>query len=246
MCSFAYAVEAEYERNKDYRVYETKGFHIFAADDDLSTSATLLTELDTTYAQLAAEDQIEVLSSSSSDTTQTVTVVGIDNSGDKISEDFTLTGTTVALSAATFRYIDQVSVDIECAGVITVQRETDTFIISIPIGQLNGQVSQHFNGEDVTYVTYWACGVNTTTGNVTFELRHYKDDADCLDSSDGFITLDTIYIDKTVTSPYNVVHNYSLPIKLPAGGWLGVWAKAGTDDADGYTILQGYDSSRYE
>lgn len=249
----AMAIEAEFEANKNYRIYEVEGWHVVAADDDLSTSATLLTEMDTAYAQLSAEDEVEILSSDALDITQTVTIVGINNSGNKATEDIVLNtadGTTVVAGTTVWRYIETATVDKECVGAITIQKQgdpnKDVDIIIIPIGQLNGQVSQHFNGEDVTYVTYWACGVNTTTGNVTFTLRWYPDDADCLDADEGFITLDTIYIDAAVTSPYNVVHNYSLPIKLPAGGWLSVWAVGSADNADGYTILQGYDSSRYK
>jgi len=238
MCKLAFATEAVYER---YRPNEVVGWSVYAADDDLSTSATLLTDEDTSFAQLSAADELEILSSSVADTTQTVTVYGINSDGKKCSESFAVTGTTVALGTTVFSYIDYVEIDIECAGTITVQKEDDTDITVIPIGSLSSQVSQHFNGEKRSFITYWTCGVNTTTANVTFTLRWYPDDADSLDSTDGFRILDSIFIDGAVTSPYNVTHNYEQPIICPKGGWIAVFAIGSADNGDGYTLLQGYD-----
>ena len=238
MCKLALASDAVYERVK---IDEVVGWSVYAADDDLTTGAKLITELDTTYAQLAAEEAIEVLSASGSDTTQTVTVTGIDSSGNKVSEDFTLAGATVQTSTIVFRYIDQVSVDIECAGAITVRKKTgDTLIISIPIGRLKAQVSQHFNGERRSLISYWAVGVDTITANVTFQLRRY-DDADCLDSGDGFEVLDSIFIDGAVTSPYNDSSSYAQPLLIAKGSWIAVMASGSADNGDGFTILQGVD-----
>lgn len=219
---------------------ENVGWSVYASDDDMDTAGGLVTELDTTYAQLAAEDQIEVVSNSSADTTQTVTVTGINSDGNKISEEFILAGTTVDLSVGTYRYVDQVSVDAECAGTITVQRETNTFIISIPVGQLDAQVSQHFNGQFVSYITGWSGRVTSTTGTVLYELRWYPDDADCLDSGDGYQVLDAIQFTNALDSDSGI---FGDPIKCPAGGWIAVWETSGTNDADGSVTIQGYDVS---
>ncbi len=237
VCSpFAFGVsDAVYER---ITLDESKGWSLSGADDDIDTAGGIIAELDSTYAQLATEDQIEVLSASTNDTTQTVTVTGIDDGGRKISEDFTLAGTTVQLSTATFRYVDQVTVDAECAGAITVQRETNTFIISIPIGSVEATIIQHFNGEQDTYITGWRASVTSTTGTVLFELREYPDDADCLDSSDGYRVIDSIQLNNvhsTQDRPFNQ------PIKCAAGGWIIVWGIGGSDNADGTVTLQGYD-----
>jgi len=232
------ASDAVWER---VRTREVVGWSVYAADDDLTTGATLITELDTTFAQIASEEAIEVLSASSSDTTQTVTVTGINSSGNKASESFTLSGTTVQTSTTVFRYIDQVSVDIECAGAITVRKKTgDALIISIPVGRLKGQVSQHFNGERRSLITYWAVGVDTVTANVTFQLRRY-DDSDSLDSGDGFEVLDSIFIDGAATSHYNVSRTYAQPLLIPKGSWIAVMATGSADNGDGYTIIQGCD-----
>ncbi len=219
------------------------GWHVHGADDDIDTAGGLITELDTAFAQLAAEDTVEIVSASSADITQTVTISGVDNSGNRITENLpldTTDGTAVETSTNTFRYIDQFSVDTECAGAITLRRATgDTFITSIPIGVLDATMVQHFNGEKHSFVTGWEANVTSTTGTVLFQLRWYPDDADCLDAPDGFRVLDEIQ--------FNNVHGsqrrpFPQPIKCPAGGWLAVWGTGGSDNADGSVTVQGFDS----
>jgi len=235
--AFAGTIDSAGYRDK---VSEVKGWTIYASDDDIDASAELITELDDTYTQLAAEEAIEVLSSSGSDTTQTVTVTGIDNAGKKCSETFTLAGVTVQTSTTTFRYVDQASVDIECVGVITIRKKTlDTLITSIPIGQLDAQMAQHFNGEYKSYVTGWSARCTSTTGTVLFELRWYPDDADCLDADTGYRVLDAIQFTNVHGSDSGIMGN---PIKLPAGGWLCVYGTGGTTDCDGSVTVQGFDT----
>jgi hypothetical protein len=235
-----FAVDAMFTRDKPY---EVKGFSIFGSDDDIDTAAQLITELDTTYAQLAAEDNIEVLSASAADITQTVTVEGIDSYGNRIKEDIaldTVDGTTVMTSTNTFRYIDQVSLDLVCAGAVTIRRKTgDTFIISVPIGALEATVIQHFNGEKDTYLTGWYASVTSTTGTVSYELRYYADDANCLVVTSGYKVLDTILLSNELSDTY-----HSLPtIKCPAGGWVAVYATGGNNNADGAVRIEGYDTA---
>jgi len=232
-----FATDATYERN---RHREIVGWTVFGADDDIDATAELITELDTTYAQLAAEDNLEVLSASGSDTTQTVTVTGIDDSGKKVSEEFTLAGATAQSSTATFRYVDQVSVDIECAGAITVRRATgDTFIISIPIGSLDGTAVQHFNGTHKSYITGWRASCTSVTGTVVFDLRWYPDDADCLDAGDGFKILDEIVFTNVLGTQNRP---FPQPIVCPAGGYLAVYGTGGAANSDGSVTVEGFDS----
>ena len=231
----AFALDAYTER---IRPYEVKGLTVFGADDDIDATAELITELDTTYVQLAAEDQIEILSATT-DITQYVTVTGIDNNGKRISETNLLTGTTEVLSTATFRYIDQVSVDKECAGVITIRRETNTFITSIPIGQLQATMVQHFNGEKKSYLEAWRASVTSTTGSVLFQLRWYPDDADCLDPTDGFLLVDEIQLTNVLSTQQHSLHR----TYLPAGGWLAVYGTGGSANSDGSVTVWGFDSA---
>jgi len=232
----AMASDATYERN---RPNEVVGWSVFGSDDDIGTSYELITELDTTYAQLAAEDTLEVISASASDTAQTVTVTGVDNSGEKVSESYLLTGATVVSGTLTFRYVDQVSSDKECAGAITVRRDTgDTFITSIPVGFLDAGMVQHFNGEETSYITGWRASCTSTTGTLIFELREYPDDADCLDAGDGYRVLDSIVFTNVLGTQNRP---FPQPIKCSAGGWIAVYCDGGTDNADGSVTVQGFD-----
>ncbi|MDD5355085.1 MAG: hypothetical protein PHY56_00885 [Candidatus Omnitrophica bacterium] len=236
----SFAVDAIFNRNKPD---EIKGFSIFVADDDIDTAYQLMTDLDTTYAQLTAEDNIEIVSSSSADITQSITVTGIDNAGKQVKETIALNttdGTTAVTSTNTFRYIDQVSTNIVCAGTITVRKATgDTFIISIPAGSMEGMVVQHFNGEKNTYLTGWAASVTSTTGTVTYNLLWYPDEAKCLAPGTGMATLDTITLTNALGESQHPLPN----IKLTPGGWLAVMAIGGSANADGTVRIEGYDSS---
>jgi len=236
----AFAQDAVFHRDKPGEVI---GWSIYGADDDIDATAQLITELDTTYAQLAAEDKIEVLSSNAADITQTITVKGIDSNGKLVIEAIALDttdGTTVMTSSTTFRYIDQVSTDIPCAGTITIRRATgDTFIISIPAGGLNAIIVQHFNGQKDSYVTGWGAAVTSTTGSVLFDLVWYADDSKCLAPTSGFATLDTIALTNVLSSIYHPLPH----IKLPKGGWLAVYATGGAANSDGAAIIEGYDTS---
>lgn len=230
-------IDSIYERD---RPAEVVGWTVYANNDDIDESAAeLMTELDTTYAQLATAGTLEVVSASGSDTTQTVTVYGINSAGKKCSETFTLTGATAVAGATTFTYVDQVETDIECAGAITVRRATgDTFITSIPVGQLDAQMAQHFNGEYTTYITGWSARCTSTTGTVLLELRWYPDDADCLDPTDGYKVLDAIQFNNVHGSESGIMGQ---PIKCPAGGWIAVYATGGTANSDANVTVQGCD-----
>jgi len=204
-----------------------------------------------TYAQNDAEDQIEVVSSSASDTTQYVTVWGIDNGGKKIKEKMgPLTGATVVLSSATFRYVENAYMDTEAAGTVTVQDEDNNLIAEIEIGSLNTGIAQHFNGEDESYISYFRAGMwGRSKRAINFELRWYPDDADSLDAGDGFEVLDRIMVgggydcDERTYNQSPAPSIYPMPIgPLPAGGWICVYATGvDGDTCNGWCTLQGFD-----
>jgi len=237
VCGSCFATEAVQERDRNH---EVRGWHVKAVDDDIDLAAELVTELDTTYAQLAAEDYITAVSASTADTTQTLTIEAIDTKGKQIDVSLALNGTSLVGNSIKLRYIDQVELDKECAGTVSLSRMTGTtFITSVPIGQLKAQMAQHFNGEKDSYITMWRPAVTSTDGIVHFELRWYPDDADCLDATDGYIVLD----DADMT---NVCDNWDLsfeqPIRCLAGGWLAGMARGvGTSDVDVSLAIQGYD-----
>lgn len=239
----SFAADAVYEHDK---TSETVGWSIYGADDDVDTAYQLITELNTTYAQLAAEDTIEVLSSSVSDVLQSVTIEGINNKGNRIKEDIALnttTGTTEATSSNTFRYIDQAFLNSgTSAGTITIRRATgDTFITSIPAGSMESTQVQHFNGEKNSYITGWGATVSSTIASIIFDLRWYPDDARCLAPTTGYRLIDQITLPNS--SIANEPHPFAQPVKCPAGGWITIHAIGGANDADAAILIQGYDSN---
>lgn len=238
ICSLGYCgtQDSIYERDSNY---EKVGWTVYANNDDIDATAELMTELDTTFAQLAAEDDVEVGSSTLADTTQTVTIYGIDNTGKRASEDVTLTGSTFVTSSKTWRYIDQAELDIACLGTVTIRRDTgDTFITSIPIGSLDAQMAQHFNGEYITYITGWSARCTSTTGTVLLELRWYPDDASCLSATTGYKVLDSIQFNNVHGSESGIMGQ---PIKCPKGGWIAVYSTGGSANSDANVTLEGVD-----
>lgn len=90
------------------------------------------------FTQLAANDDVEALSSSAADVTQTLTIEGRDSAGNLVSETKTLTG-TVAVIFSVIGVIERVldaELSATCAGTITVRRSVAGATLRvIPIGE---------------------------------------------------------------------------------------------------------------
>ncbi len=90
------------------------------------------------FVQLAADDDIEVVSDNAGDTTQVVTVDGRDATGAFVTATATLNGTTpVILSPATqFERVLSISMDSDAVGIVTVRRSVaGALIFDIPVGE---------------------------------------------------------------------------------------------------------------
>lgn len=90
------------------------------------------------FAQIAANDTIQALSSSAADTTQTVTVEGRSAAGSIVTETKTLTGTTAITfsTLATVERVLKVELSATCAGTVTIRRTTGAVLIAtIPIAE---------------------------------------------------------------------------------------------------------------
>jgi len=233
-----------------YRDYMAKGgaaWSVHCLDSDVDTTAELITETDLTHTSLNTADTIEIVSSSGADTTQTVTVYGINSDGKKASETFELNGATQAVGSTTFAYFDYAKVDAECAGTITIREASaNATIQTITIGQKRTYAVQHFNGENVSYLTSWSGGVNTATGDVTLELRLYTDDDDCMDPTDGFEVLDRMFLHQAATDNRASVpfqRSFDPALKIPAGSWVCVYGTGSQNNSDAYVTLQGWDDA---
>jgi hypothetical protein len=100
-------------------------------EDDTSTSGGAI---DTTakiiFTDIAATDDVEILSASGSDTSQTVTITGRDAAGNIVSETETLNGTTPVTTTQTFERILKIVCSSSSHGTITIRRESDDATIA--------------------------------------------------------------------------------------------------------------------
>jgi len=90
------------------------------------------------FTQLADDDDVEVLSSSASDTTQVVTVHGRDTGGAYVSPTATLNGTSAVIlsPATTFERINRIEMSATAVGTVTIRRSVaGATIYAIPIGE---------------------------------------------------------------------------------------------------------------
>jgi hypothetical protein len=106
-------------------------------DDDTPTGigGAIDTAIRVVFTDIAATDQIEFLSSSAGDTTQTLTIYGRNAAGELVSEGNTLTGVTVVTTTLAFERVLKITLSATAAGTITVRdQDTDTTIASIEPG----------------------------------------------------------------------------------------------------------------
>ena len=98
-------------------------------EDNVSTSGgaiDLTTKI--VFTDIAATDQVTVISSNAGDTTQTVTVYGRNAGGTIVSEALSLNGTTRVTGATAFERILKVVISASHAGTVTIARDnTPTF-----------------------------------------------------------------------------------------------------------------------
>ncbi|MCH7767985.1 MAG: hypothetical protein IH828_03520 [Nitrospinae bacterium] len=142
-------------------------------EDDTSTVGGAIDALrQVIFTQLAANDDIEVVSSSASDTTQVVTVYGRDAGGAYVSATATLNGTTaVVLSpATTFERVLRVEMSATAVGTVTVRRSPGgATIYTIPIGERGvwSLFSKSASDPSATKTRYMKVFCKNTHGSLT-------------------------------------------------------------------------------
>jgi hypothetical protein len=96
-------------------------------DDDTPTGigGAIDTAVKVVFVDISATDTVEILSSSASDTSQTVTIYGRNAAGELISEAETLAGTSVQTTTAAFERILKIVMSATAVGTITVRKQTD-------------------------------------------------------------------------------------------------------------------------
>ena len=201
-------------------------------------------------------DTVEVLSSSGADTTQTVTVYGINSGGSSINEVFTLAGTTVQNGATTFQRVSRIVVSGSHTGTITVRKASDnTTIGALETGvvvlrkpfinvssDVSGGSSRDFyekifiknNHATLSLLSAVVSENSDPTGKITFDLEDAVNDNNSVAS-------------RLNTAPTGMLGTFTSADKnvpgtdLAAGSNIGVWLKltlAAGDSAilDTYTV----------
>lgn len=82
------------------------------------------------FTDISATGAVEVLSSSASDVTQTVTITGRNAAGSIVSEVETLAGVAVQLTTATFERILKIVMSATAVGTITIRKASDDVTIA--------------------------------------------------------------------------------------------------------------------
>ena len=195
------------------------------------------------FTQMAADDTIEVLSSSAADVGQVVTVWGIGADGVRrtIAESFTLNGVSAVAGSLNFSLFRHAYIDAETAGTITIQRATGAVLITtITIGNLATEIA-HWFAHSVTkqeegFITYWNAILRPTVAgtfdaNVVTTLRVYPDLLDARDMTDGFIRRDEAYTD-TSLGVIGKEREFAIPLRVTPGSYIAVVAVGATADFD--------------
>ena len=142
-------------------------------EDDTSTVGGAIDALrQVVFTQLAANDDVEVLSSSASDTTQVVTVHGRDTGGAYVSPTATLNGTTAVIlsPATTFERINRIEMSATAIGTVTIRRSVaGATIYAIPIGERGvwSLFSKSASDPSATKTRYMKVFCKNTHGSLT-------------------------------------------------------------------------------
>lgn len=94
---------------------------LLAAGETIDTVDRIIVQSSIDFVN-ALDDTVDVVSSSAGDTTQTLTVYGLNDNGETISEAITLTGTTAHAGTKTFASVLQVKLDLTAVGTVTVRK----------------------------------------------------------------------------------------------------------------------------
>lgn len=188
------------------------------------------------FTQLAANDDLEVLSSSASDTTQVVTVDGRDATGAFVTATATLSGTTpvVLTPATTFERVLSISMSADAVGTVTVRRSpAGSTVYVIPIGERGAsalfiQAASSASPETRYDKIAWLNNHGSLTLN-SAQLRITADPAAVIRQGVATAKDDSATITNRKTAPGGVTFVsdgtfQSVPgTTLEAGSYIGVW-----------------------
>lgn len=186
------------------------------------------------FTQLAANDDLEALSSAAGDTTQNVTIEARDATGAVVSETKQLTGVT-AIIFATLGVVERVlkvELSATCAGTITVRRSVAGATVRvIPIGERGFLMMFRKDSSDpsVQKDYYAKCFWKNTHGSLSLLTALVKQNADpaarITHALAGSVN-DSATVTNRITSPgltFNDTDKAVPGTDLAAGAAIGAW-----------------------
>lgn len=178
------------------------------------------------FAQLAADDTIQLVSSAAGDTTQKATVVGISTSDELLVTYPVLLNGTTAVDVTGYRYIEQVFLDAPCAGTITCRRKTGpATIATITIGQLSTSVVHMFcyqgYGAVRPQIFQWGARIRGAA-HINAQLLYFPDVTKCRGLATGMVILDE-QTTNAIDPGQNVIFEAN-PMPEQDGGYVAVVA----------------------
>lgn len=211
------------------------GWRVIAYDADIDTTASLVCGY-ASWAQIAANDTIQIVSSQAADMSKQIRLTGVDSAGDKIQEIMTTNsadGTTAVDSALAYTYLNSayvVSQTAALAGNITVRRKTGPSTLDvITAAKRQSGVAQYYNGHLTSYITRWGVSNEDTSATMFFVLRHCNAAGTVVDVIDHL----------AVVASDNKEHE--LDIRIPAGSMVNVFGDSSADNKTGFAFIEGYD-----
>lgn len=219
-----------------------EGFNISVSMSNITSAGTVpLSKNPYTAANQPQADTIEVVSDQAGDTTQTITHVGINAAGERVSEKVTLLGTSVAATTQLFTYWEYSLLSAVCAGTVSIREGShNAEITTITAGDLCTYVSHIYAGEKNLYITKFSGKLTSLSGNVTLTLRRYPLAASSPAPTTGYFDVEVLslfdtegYLSESVEFP--------AAIFIPSGSYVAVHAAGeGGDDEDVTVTIQGY------
>lgn len=217
---------------------ERNMWHIAAKDTDIDTAFDVVSE-DAAWAQITADDEIEIKSSSTADQGMNVKVLGVDSAGDRkliIVVTDSSNGTTVVPSTQKFTSIENAWLEELAAGTITIQKEADNVAIqAITTGQLWAPTVHHYAGDRASYITAWGCRNLESAQVMEFKLEIQNAAGTVVDEID-YENLGNLGVGGA-----DFVKDRGGAIRVAPGYKVVVSGKCDANNKNGFGFLTGYD-----
>ncbi len=211
--------------------------HQHCEDGDIDNAAISQVCEYASAAQIAAADLIQIDGSEAADTSQKVTIIGVDSAGRRVIEEISLNGTTAVDSANTYKYVENAYLDTVTTGTVTIQRKTGPATLNqIAIGVLSADVMWIYPGDDHIVKLYgWWAGAVLSDEWALFELRWYPDAG-----AAGYRVMDKISVDgdADAVGPSIQRVTFPSPLRIPEGGKVCIFGKAESADNTGTAGMQ--------